>query len=222
MDDTKTREQAEELKTKITELQDKLTNIEQKDAKKLEEILDTSPLRSIYSWQAPDRIYKEKSKLWYVLASLITIIGVVVAALLSEYLMVLAILAVGILVYVSNTIKPQTLTHEITNKGVRSGNQIYTWPSIKGFWLAKRSRQMQFIFDLKKDVSPNRVIMLVGGADPQKLFDLMVKNVPYLTKKDIGEDMINIFTLGEYLPMTTWMISSEVMPAKDKEHPEYI
>lgn len=192
----------DELKSKITELQQQINAAESVVKTKEEE---KAPLKTLYSWEAPNRVHADRSNLWYAIVSLGFMLTIAFAALSKDIMLVLVIVVLMFLVYLSNVIKPQIVTHEITNKGIKSGSNIWLWHNIDGFWLSKRGKQMLLILDLNVKNSPSRVILLVGTGDYQQILKLLLKHIPYFSRKEVQEDLINIFTIGEYIPLTQFI-----------------
>lgn len=201
----------DKIRQKIEELQAQLAQVEQVKQLKAEV---AEPIKTIVTWEAPDRVFFERSRLFYVVVSLIFIIAIAIAALLQEILLIIAIIALMFLVYLSSTIKPALVKHEITNKGIKSANSIWLWKEIKGFWLSRRGNFNILLIDLVETATPNRLMLLLGTTDPQAIVKLLIRHIPYLNKQQIGEDFINVFTLGEYQPVTRYLEEQTVLPAK--------
>lgn len=179
-----------------------LANLELEEMAMAEE---AAPLQTIFSWEAPDRVYSEKSRGWFTGVSLIFMLCIAAAALLQETLLVFAIVTLMVVVYLSNVIKPLLVKHEITNKGIFTGNQLYIWQDIQGFWVGKRGDHYLLMVDLNEAKKPNRLIMLLGTTDPKLPIRKLFPHIPYLTKNQVSEDFINTFTIGTYLPISDWM-----------------
>ncbi len=188
-------EQLDQIRTKIELLKQDLALAEQIQR---DRELEIAPLQSIYTWEAPNRVYSEKNANWYGIVSLVFIIGIAVAVVTQEYLLVIALISLMILLYISNTIPPKIIEHEITNKGLRTNNTLYTWDRLRGFWFSRRNKQLLLIVDLNPKDNPNRLLMLVGTGNPSELAKYLLKHAPYLQKGETGEDIISAFTLGDY------------------------
>jgi hypothetical protein len=164
------------------------------------------PLKTLLSWEAPSRIFFERSRAWYVIVSFLFMLGIAFATLTKEPLLIVALIALMFLIYLSSTIKPHLIKHEITNKGIKSNKEIWQWSEIKGFWMSKRGKYDVLIVDLRKDITPNRIMLILGTADPEQVVKLLLRHsCLYLNKKQIGEDFINVFTLGSYRPVTDFV-----------------
>jgi len=162
-------------------------------------------LESLHRWEAPNRLFKERSRGYYVGISLIAVLVIAFGALAREILLIFVTIGVLVLLYVSSTVKPRIIQHEITNKGIRSGSQLYTWKNILGFWTSRRDGQLLLIVDLVQTFTPNRVILLMGSGDPRTIVKTLIRHSAYLNQKQASVDIVNVFTVGEYLPITAWV-----------------
>lgn len=192
----------EQIQKKIEELQAQLAQAEQQKQIRSEE---AEPLKTIVAWEAPDRVYFPHTRMFYVVISLIFMLAITIAALLQEILLIIALIALMFLVYVSSIIKPTLVRHEITNKGIKSGNNIWVWKEIKGFWISKRGNYNILMIDLLADTVPNRLMLLLGTTDPKEMTKLLIRHITYLSKSQIREDFINVFTLGQYQTVTNFL-----------------
>lgn len=192
---TRMREQMLGLQKQIQQAEDEV-RLKQSEAGLLETEL---------SWEAPNRVYVERGRSYYVLISLIGVLVIGFAALAREILLIFVTISILVLLYLAANVKPKLVKHELTNKGVKTAQQLYSWKNITGFWIGKRADQLILVIDLELTFTPNRLILLVGAANPRKLVELMIKHIPYLPRKQINIDIVNAFTLGEYMPITTWI-----------------
>jgi hypothetical protein len=192
----------DQIQQKIADLKSQLLAVEDMRKSREEE---AAPLKTLISWEAPDRIFDERSRSWFVVVSFIFMVGIAFAAVTKELLLIVAMIGLMFLIYLSSTIKPQLVKHEITNKGIKSGKDIWQWNEIKGFWLGRRGKHDILFIDLEGVKTPNRLMLLLGTANPKQIVELLIRHVSYLNKKQIGEDLINVFTLGTYRPITDFV-----------------
>lgn len=201
----------EDQKPDVNELKLKLDSL-QEQIKQARAAKSQAPMETIFSWEAPERVVTEHSRAWYLVVTFIFLGAILFATLIKEPLLIAALIALMILIFISTTIKPQIVKNEITTKGIRSGNKIWNWSIVEGFWLATRGKHTLLIMNLEEKQVPNRTILLLGAEDPKRLVSILVKYLPYIPRKEIGEDIINIFTLGEYIPL------SEFIDLEDKSN----
>jgi|GEM_PF-4135548 len=196
------RDRLSSVRMKIASLQEQLGDLESEN-KAME--TELKPLTTLFSWQSAERAYTEHSKTWYLVVTLLFMLGIVAAALLKEMFLILALIATMILIFLSTSIKPNIATHEVTNKGIQTGAKLFKWEMLKGVWISKLGQAYQLVIDLEQPASPDRLIVQMGIVDPHKLLKILLDHTTYVPQKDINLDIISVFTLGEYLPITTWM-----------------
>lgn len=193
---------SEKLKTDIQQLQSQLDEVEALERQKLK---PEETIKTIYKWQGPDRIVTHHSNLYYSVISVLFIIGIAIAILTEEYIFMVALVAVMALIYISDKVKPGLLKHEITNRGLKTGNKIYSWSIISGFFIAEKNDRYQLVVDIDLEDVPNRLIIPIGTGDPRKIVGLISEHSRYLLRKEIGLDFINIFTIGSYVEVSRWI-----------------
>ncbi|MFW5702675.1 MAG: hypothetical protein ACOCXP_01780 [Candidatus Dojkabacteria bacterium] len=196
--------QVADLKGQLEELQAKLQTAEEQQRIKQEE---AAPLRVILEWEAPERIFENRSKVWYLLVTLGFIVAIAFAAVTQEILLIIALIALMFLVYLNSTIEPKLVNHEITNKGIKSGEDIWLWSDIKGVWIGKRGKHDVLNVDLADGVkrSNNRLMLLLGVANPEEIVRELIKHITYLNRNQVDQDFIAVFTHGDYQPITVYI-----------------
>lgn len=190
------------IQKKISDLKSQLAAVEGMRKSREEE---AAPIKTFLSWEASDRVFFDRSRGWYVGVSLLFMLGIAFAALTEELLLIVVLIGLMFLVYLSSTIKPQLVKHEITNKGIKSGKDIWQWNEIKGFWIGKRGKYDILFVDLEGVKTPNRIMLILGSVDPREVVETLIRHATYLNKKQIGEDLVNVFTLGNYKPVTDFL-----------------
>lgn len=197
----------QELRQQIDMLEEKIRQAEMAAQQKLEE---AAPLRSIYKWKAPERIYSPKGRPWYVTIGLVTVIVVAYAALTGNYLLILALIMLLMLLYALNSFPPKMLEHEITNKGINTIGQLYTWDKFLNFWVSQRDNQYLLNFTLTEG-NVSKIILLIGRGDLKLIIREIAKYVDYLNPGGTKQNFINRYLEGNHIPLPQFydMLESE-------------
>lgn len=168
-----------------------------------------------YSWESPERIWKPKSKTWY-LTSAVVILSAILFAILSRYpsypWLVLTLIAFMIMWFVQGTLPPEILQTKITNKGVFTFSTLYRWEDIAFFWIARKEDQYILHLDFHPKLRQPRVSVLINDKDAINVFDHLINHTKYAT---IQEAQYNIFAkwlYGEYQPISNYVV--------DLDHPD--
>lgn len=170
-------------------------------------------LETLFSWRAPSRIWRPKTKVWY-LSSAALVLAVMLFVVLSKYpsypwliLMMIAFLALW---FIHGTIPPIETEHRITNKGFYTYSILYTWDDIARFWLAKKENQHILYLDFPRHLREPRITILIDKEDLQEIFELMISHLKYSTPAEAEYNFVSRIIYGEYLPI------SQFLPDLDK------
>lgn len=189
------------LKGQIDYLEEKIRQAEMAASAKMDQ---AAPIRSIYKWKAPERIYEPKSQQWYTTVALITVVIVAYSALTGNYLLIMALIILLVLLYAMNTFPPKIVEHDITNKGISTFDKIFVWNKIESFWVSRRSKQYVVNIDLAER-NMNRIILLIGEGDVNKIVQELVKRVDYINPGGTRQDILSKMTEGKHIPLTTFL-----------------
>ena len=109
-----------------------------------------------------------------------------------------AIIALLFLIYVLGTTKPQKVTHQITARGIDTGNKLYEWYIMKSFYFTKKQDQLFLIVDTKLNL-PGALLFLLSEKDKDAIFVLLQEKLLY---KDIRKQgWLEKLNFGEYIPL---------------------
>lgn len=92
------------------------------------------------SWQAPVREHREHTADWYWAVGIITV-SLAGAFIIVGNILLAIILFVGIGTLLLHMKHPPHIEHfEISRKGIRAGNKLYTWNSLEAFWILEEHK----------------------------------------------------------------------------------
>ena len=151
----------------------------------------------LFEWEAPDRYaFNFQTKTFWVLLALI-LMFILYLAILGQYFLMAAIVALVFFVYVAGTNKPIQVKHKITSRGIDTGNKLYEWFMLENFWFSIKNGQYMLIVETKLRY-PKALIMLLEGADKDAIFVFLQEKVLY---KDIRkQSKLDVLTYGDYIP----------------------
>lgn len=87
------------------------------------------------TWHAPEHEHREHTADWYWAVSIITVSLAIAFILLGNILLSL-ILVIGIGSLLLHAKNPSRMVeHEISRKGIRSGNKLRPWHTLEAFWI---------------------------------------------------------------------------------------
>ncbi len=159
---------------KVDHHQGKVLSKEELDAKH-EAALDA---RSIISWKSPDRIFKPRSKKYFIKIGLYAFVFILAAIAFGEYFMVGVIMAVVFVAFVLATADPNTIEHSINNMGIVSGGRAFLWEELDSFWFEKRGDERLLLVETDLHF-PGRLIILLSSVSERTLLDILEKHLHY-------------------------------------------
>lgn len=189
-----------ELKNKIQELERKLE--EDKGSYPRKKIEQKMPIHEIYHWEAPDRIELAHSKGWYTAVATISIITIFFALINSNFMLVLAVIAIVLLIYVINSVPAKQVRNSITNKGIKIAEDHYLWSDIDYFWVSERGGKL--VINIEQREYRGRLYALVGDGDINRIVTEMIKYEDYREPKGL----INFLVDGKSKKITDFMIQN--------------
>lgn len=133
---------------------------------------------NIISWKSPVRVFKARSRQYFVKVGLYGLVFILAAIAFSEFLLVGVILAVIFLVYVLASIAPETIEHRITNMGVVTGGKAFLWDDLDSFWFEKKGDDRLLVVQTGLHF-PSRLIIILTTVSERGLLDILEKHLHY-------------------------------------------
>ena len=135
--------------------------------------------KAIISWKSAERVFKARSKKYFIKVGLYGLIFILAAIAFSEFFLVGVILAIMFMVYVLATHPPTTIEHKITNMGITSGGRAFLWEELDSFWFDKRGDDRLLLVQTNLHF-PTRLIMLLSTTvSDRTLLELLEKHIHY-------------------------------------------
>jgi len=133
-----------------------------------EEVL--KPSKELIKWEAPERLFKTKSREYYRRLAVIIIFFSLLAIITKDIPMVLILGVSFFAVYVFHTIPPRKVTHQITTRGVNYASEyLYTWDKLVDFWIEEKEGK-KVLNMTTVDALPGRITLIIGDSvDAKKL-----------------------------------------------------
>ncbi len=92
--------------------------------------------KGVFSWTAPEYLQHPKSRRWYIIAACVLAVMIVLALLLKDWTLALALLVFGpVYYYFQEYHSPRQVSVVISDMGIKVGNQVYPYTHIKAFWI---------------------------------------------------------------------------------------
>ena len=192
--------------------------------KKLQQTIleERKPLTELYTWEAPERDYEPKNRRWFITVGAIGMAAIILAALTNNFVLIFAIIALILVLYVVYSIPPHKIKHQITNKGIYSMNTIFLWKNFLCFWVTKRSNQNLLHFEYKGRSTDNyyrRMIILLGSGDLARIVTFIVQHIDYLGPNEIDQGILTNWAQGKYIPLLEIVGDSDIVTKDPNDSP---
>lgn len=132
------------------------------------------PLKDLLAWRSPARAFKTRDREYYTTIAAIIFLLAVILLFLKEWLLIGVIISLGFVAYVLSTVSPEEVENKITTRGVVTGGKRYDWAFLGRFWFSQKWGSELLNIETRL-AFPNRLIVLVGKADKDKIKSILDK-----------------------------------------------
>lgn len=172
----------DELRKKIEQLEKEIAKDKEKKNQSLKKSLESThfiPKEIFYKWKSPIRYFVKRDRPWFVKASVVALTLIIVAAFFQDVMLVLTISVISLLLFLLATVKPDDVTHELSNKGITTMGKFYKWEDLKDFYVCKKYSQ-KIVFVSTNLKIPGRISFLVNdGTEEKKVVKIIGKFLDY-------------------------------------------
>jgi hypothetical protein len=128
----------------------------------------------LLSWEAPARPFKKRNKEYYTTIGAIVILLAVILLFLKEWLLIAVMAALAFLAYVMASIEPGQVKHQILNRGIKVGKDLYPWGSLTRFWFTKKWGVEVLNVELRFGF-PGRLMLLLKEVEKKRIEEILGK-----------------------------------------------
>jgi hypothetical protein len=136
------------------------------------------PVQVLLSWKAASRPYRKKERSYYTTVALLIGLISVIAFAWGERLLIVALLALGFLVYVLNFVPPQVIEYKISTQGITIGDHFYHWEELDSFWFSEKDGY-KILNILTKFRFPGLLIMVMGDVSEEEIKTVVANFLPF-------------------------------------------
>lgn len=146
-----------------------------------EEILalksDVIRSKPLLSWEAYSRVYKKRTKMYYINVAVIVFLLGLIAITINEPIVAMLILSLGFVAYVLAYVEPPIIKNYITKLGIVSGGNAYLWAELGSFWFSQRNKQT--ILNITQNKLRPALVFIINDEDLEKITDLLSDYLEY-------------------------------------------
>lgn len=126
----------------------------------------------LFSWQAPVRPFKKRTKDFYLTTLAVgVLVSIIVFILEDSVLPVFVVVALLFLVYMLTTVPPHQTEHKITAGGIVFGGKKYTWQELTCFWFTQRFGNDLLVVETTR--LPSRLEMVIHPKDKERIRQIL-------------------------------------------------
>lgn len=137
------------------------------------------------SWVATEYEHREHGADWYWALGIITVSLAVAFVIVGNILLsIIILLGVGTLLYYAKH-PPQTIEYKISKLGIRAGETMYPWESIRSFWILEKEEDSKDYHKPKLVLTSKKVLMphIIIPLD-----ELIIDDVHHILSNTLRED----------------------------------
>jgi len=141
-------------------------------------------------WTAPEFTKYKKSKGWFVGLIFVTLIIIVIAVILKNFLWALLTIIAAFAVYIYATREPRKIKFSISPKGIQIDQDIHEFEDLKSFWIfyepaspAGGPPEIKEISIRNKKIFMPYLKIPLGNQDPAEIRRLLLKFLPERKQK---------------------------------------
>jgi len=135
-------------------------------------------------WSAPEYEHKKHSVDWFWAVGIIALSLAVTAIIYRNILFAVFILLGAFTLLLYSARKPQVLSFELNQKGMRIGSTLYPYHTLKSFWLRDDDRGIKLILESQKTLMPHMSIPLSPEMDKGAVHTFLLEYLPEEEQKE--------------------------------------
>jgi len=126
---------------------------------------DTQLSQVIFSWQHPDYISYKKDRLWYIVATLLSVLGVAWAIYDQNYLFAVFLVLFYMVVLMYENRPTALVDFIITAEGIKTGDNFYYYRQIDHFFIVYRAGGIKNLYIEFKNPFRGRLVVPLDGQN---------------------------------------------------------
>ncbi|MEX1061862.1 MAG: hypothetical protein WEC39_02025 [Patescibacteria group bacterium] len=149
-----------------------------------------TPLKEtvLLEWEAPERVYKKHSPVYFRNLFVLLLILALVAAFFKQFLLAVLLMAVYFVIWALDKNAPKDTKYVISNLGVRSHGHPYTWDQMKSFCFDEVNGA-KVLEIATRAIYPGTIYMVMDNLKKERIGEVLGKYLTFKTKapKDVTE-----------------------------------
>lgn len=140
--------------------------------------MEGEKIKGTFEWQAPEYEHYEKTPDWYWGLGVIAVALIAVALYLNNLLFVFVIIIGAFAIALYAVRKPETVALALTERGIKIGNQLYPYQTLKHFWVHEEGDRRALFVESAKPLVPLITIPLPDEITAERVRDMLLQFLP--------------------------------------------
>lgn len=149
-----------------------------------------------YEWDAVEFEHREKSTDWYWGLGIAVVAGCIICLISQNYLLAVLLLLGGVLLGFYANDKPHPVHVELSARGIKIDNDLYTHETMQSFWIYSDHRdRKRIILTTGRSVMPQRIITMPEDIPANNIRQYLLA---FLEEKETKPSLIDLIaeTIG--------------------------
>ncbi|PIX62463.1 hypothetical protein CO057_01875 [Candidatus Uhrbacteria bacterium CG_4_9_14_0_2_um_filter_41_50] len=126
------------------------------------------------SWETWESTPHERSRSWFIIASIIGAVLLVYAIAIGNYLFAVIVLMMGIILLINNLKHPDRLHVHVTDAGIVVGHHFYDFKDIKDFSIIYEPPEIKILYVDFNSVLEPLLVLPLDDVDPNEVREALL------------------------------------------------
>lgn len=135
-------------------------------------------VKTILSWHAPGRPFKQRGKEYFVNALLIMLLIQVVLFLFSQYLLMLVVASLVFVAFAFASVPPHDFFYKISTEGVMVEDHFFLWQELYDFYF-KHKDGVDLLHIRTEAMVPGELVLVLGPIHMEQVKSALLPFLPF-------------------------------------------
>ena len=133
------------------------------------------PGKQLSAWNFPEYEQRERSKLWWVLFTSLSVLMIIIALVSANFLFALIILLADVIVLALHFKQPLQVDLAIFENGLAVGDKFFPWKEFDSFWIIYEPPKIKNIFLHFKTALKPRLTIPLDKQNPLEIRKILLE-----------------------------------------------
>ena len=154
---------------------------------------------ALISWDIPEYDRYERTKIWYIIASIVALAILIIAFWAQNYLFAIIIVLSALIITINQWREPEKINFSIHDEGLLLGKKFIDYSELKNFSIVYKPRQdiKKLYFEFESVLKP-RLSVYMDNINPLKIRDILLNYLQEDLEREnepLSESLAKLFRL---------------------------